>query len=332
MAVASRSAVPGPRSPLPWAFLLAVGSFLGALVYFFAVLARVLGPGTPAADVPSPAAPVPGTDPALAGTPESQAAISTITPLREAIERAIADGVSAAERNAVGVAVVSPGGAELGGFNADAIGYAASTYKLAILYEAERQVSLGLRDYGDRVTITEEARAEDLGTLDRLPVREDGTVSLGEALHAMVTFSDNASAVALLRMLGPASIDATLRGLGLSVMSVNDPALPVSAPDLALLAAAIARGEALAPAQHRHALDLLGAQEIRAGIPAALRDAPGVITVANKTGTWPGVTRDVAIVETVSGSYVIAILVPGDWNWSLVRSIARAVHEVLTSP
>jgi beta-lactamase class A len=238
--------------------------------------------------------------------------------------------LTADEAATTGVAVMLPDGSWLGGLNPDLPGYAASTFKLAVLYEAERQVSEGLLSYDNGITIDDEARAEDLGTLDRLPIAADGTVSLGAALEAMVSFSDNASAVALLRLLGPSQVDARLRELGIVTMSVNDRALPATARDLATLMAAIVRGEGLSDEAQQHALGLLFTQEVRAGIPAALESLPGVVRVGNKTGTWENATRDVAVVESSWGTYVVAVVADGDWNWELIGRVARAVHEELT--
>lgn len=216
--------------------------------------------------------------------------------------------------------------------NADVPLYAASTFKLAVLYEAERRISEGSLGYEDRLHLTPEAIAEDLGTLALLPLKDDGTVSVGEALEAMVTHSDNATAVALMRLLGPDRIDQTLRALGAGTMSVNTPDLPATARDLARLMAAVVNGEGVAPAQRLHMRDLLIAQQTRDGIPAAIVAAagPGAV-VGNKTGTWPGATRDAGFVETSAGTYVVAVMVEGDWNWDLVRRVTSVVHREMTS-
>ncbi|WP_322819298.1 serine hydrolase [Tepidiforma sp.] len=247
-----------------------------------------------------------------------------------ALESVIRSAVAADEAATTGVAVVLPDGSWIGGLNPELPGYAASTFKLALLYEAERRVSEGRLGYDDRLALDEEARREDLGTLARLPIAEDGTISLGQALEAMVVVSDNASAIAVLRLLGPSQVDARLRQLGIVTMSVNDRALPTTARDLALLMAAIVRGEGLNTTAHTHALDLLFAQEARAGIPAALEPYPDVIRVGNKTGTWDNATRDVAVVEAEAGTYVVAAMTEGDWNWELVGRLARAIHGELT--
>lgn len=324
MALTMRRANGSGGPPLqPFLLTAALAAALGAFIYLLSVLAGVAaGRADGGRDVVTESGGAPGgfEQPGPDGVDATPAAVAD----------ALAAALTARELETTGVAAVALDGTLLGGINLDLPGYAASTYKLALLYEAERRVAAGALAYDDRVPVTDEARAEDLGTIDRLPIAADGTVSVGEALTAMVTFSDNAAAVALLRFLGPSAVDASLRGIGAATMSVNDPGLPATPRDLALLMAAIARGEGLTPGARDHALGLLAAQEVRAGIPAALEGVPGVQRVGNKTGTWPNATRDVAVVETERGAYVVAIMAEGDWNWDLMRRAALAVHEELT--
>lgn len=308
----------------PLAFLIAVMVLLGAVVYLCSVIAHVLAaaagtaakPGVSGTSVVRSAA-VEG-DRMVARAPDN---IPEDTDLDAAIGAALARHPEAA-----GVAVLHTEHGRWAGHNADRVFYAASTFKLAVLYEVERRVSAGELSYDDRLTLTGEDFAEDLGTLDRVPVGPDGTVSIGQALEAMVTLSDNATAVAIMRLVSPAAIDATLREVGLRTMSVNTVGLPATAADLALLMRAIVEGVGVAPEQSEHMRDLLVRQTVRHGIPAA---AGGGAMVGNKTGTWPGSTNDVAFVETDGGTYVIAIMAEGDWNWELIRDVSGAVARVL---
>src|SRR6185437_2667950 len=73
---------------------------------------------------------------------------------------------------------------------------AASLYKLGVLAEAERRVDAGELHYNDVITIqpddiTLDGSFEDAGT----------ELTLNEALEAMITISDNGSALALWRIL-----------------------------------------------------------------------------------------------------------------------------------
>lgn len=211
--------------------------------------------------------------------------------------------------------------------NPDREYYAASLYKLALLYEAERRRSLGLLDFDQGVEVTARDVAEDLGTLHALGVGVGDALPVREAVRAMVTLSDNTSAVMMLYLLGPDRVDATLRALGLRNTSVNTTDLPTTAADMALLMEAIVRGTAVDPAAREEMRALLLRQQTRTGIPRLL---PPDVRVGNKTGTWPGATHDVAFVEAPTGTYVIAVLSDRGWDWEPIARLSRVVYDALT--
>src|SRR3989454_6086359 len=95
--------------------------------------------------------------------------------------------------------------------NADTEVIAASLYKLGILAEAERRVDAGELHYNDTVVIQDEDITED-GSFE-----DAGTeLTLDEALEAMITISDNGTALALWHILGGANIDQTLAKAGMA--------------------------------------------------------------------------------------------------------------------
>jgi beta-lactamase class A len=210
--------------------------------------------------------------------------------------------------------------------NDDLVFYAASTFKLAILYEAEKRISEGGLSLDDTLQLTNGDIAEDLGTLGELPLSEDGTLTIEEALRAMVTLSDNSTAVALLHRFGGASIDTTLASLGLQHTDFNTEELPTTAGDMALLMEALYTGRGLTASARDHARGLLLGQETRSGIPAGL---PASVLVGNKTGTGDGATHDVAFVEAPDGPYVIPVLSDGSWAWQPIADVSAAIYSTL---
>lgn len=318
--------------PWPVAFFAAVCLLLVAVVYLCASLARAVAPSAGA--VPSTSFEH-GPLARAAAEPSGADITGEEVPIEAPSDAALADailGALARHPERASVAVVNLDDGRWAAYDADRVQYAASTFKLAVLYEVERRVSTGEMTYDDRVLLDEEAVGEDLGTLERVPVAEDGTVSVAEALDAMVTLSDNATAVALLRHVGPGAVDETLRDIGLTTMSVNTKDLPATAADLALLMRAIVTGEGVGDAPREHMRDLLLGQTIRSGIPAALvAESRTGLAVGNKTGTWPDTTNDVAFVESDAGTYVIAVTAEGDWNWALVSDVSRAVYDTMTA-
>ena len=211
-------------------------------------------------------------------------------------------------------------------YQADAVFYAASTFKLAVLYAAERRLSDGLLRLDDRLQLAAADYGEDLGTAESLEVGRDGTISMGDALHAMITRSDNASAVAMLHLFGGANIDRDLALLGLDGTSVNTHDLPTTAADMAGLMVALLTDPRLSSESRAHIRELLLAQETRWGIPSLL---PEGVAVGNKTGTWAGATHDVAFVDAPGGTYVVAILTDGDWAWEPIARVSAAIYAAM---
>ena len=201
--------------------------------------------------------------------------------------------------------------------------YAASLFKLSVLYEAERERSAGEIDFA---TMTYPDFSEDLGTSGELPLAADGSLSISDALFFMVTVSDNASGVGLMRFLGTGRINDTLRGLGILNTSVNTEELPTTAADMARLMRAIVTGEGVDSEARAHMRQLLMAQTNRFGVPSLL---PAGTSVGNKTGTWNGALHDVAFVETSSRTYVVAVLTDGSLGWDGIAEWSRRVFEVL---
>ncbi|MEP7216978.1 MAG: serine hydrolase, partial [Anaerolineaceae bacterium] len=158
------------------------------------------------------------------------------------------------------------------------------------------------------------------------PFEADGGVVIRSALRAMITVSDNTSAVALLHHLGGAAIDETLRQLGLMATSVNTIDLPTTANDMAILMEAIASGRGVSVEARAEMRALLLDQMTRFGIPQGL---PGGIAVGNKTGTWEGATHDVAFVDAPGGLYVIVILSDQGWEWAPHARVSEAVYAAL---
>lgn len=330
--VAARSPALSPWLPV---FSMSLATFATSLLVLGIVTLNALAPtragslsvvpgddGGDAADPPvltPPAAPALGSDRAP-GSVE----LATDPLLRAAVEQALGSSISdygvvvRRLRDGRGVAI-----------NASETFYAASTFKLAVLYEVERRISEGLIHESDRIYLTDADVVEDLGTLGDVPVANDGSISIGEALRAMVTLSDNSTAVALLHSVGAANIDASLAKLGLEHTSVNTHDLPTTAADMALLMEAIVTGRGLNDAARREARQLLLEQRTRDGIPSGL--PPGAL-VGNKTGTWEDATHDIAFVDAPGGVYVIAVLSDRSWAWQPISAVSKAVYETMTAP
>lgn len=205
----------------------------------------------------------------------------------------------------------------------DKVFYAASLYKLAVLYEVYRQERQGRLAFSESLTITEEAAEQDLGTLALLGWSAGSVITVSQAVEAMITVSDNASAVLLADLVGWHNVDQGLRELGLRSMRVNDPALPVTAADLARLLERMACGRAVDEQASREMIGLLTRQRVRDRLPALL---PESVIVANKTGNWENATHDAGIVYSPGATYVIVVLSETAWQSEPIARLSAAVY------
>lgn len=330
----------GP-SPAAWrllllAALLSVGLSVAVLVRVLEGGASATARDAPPIDVlqPLPLSPAARAASSASAIP-SPTALASPAPVAPAVVAAADDpALRAAILTALGpdaedcgVAVLRLSDGRSATVAGDRVFYAASLFKLAVLYEAERRRAAGGLSFDDRVTLTADDVAEDLGTLSELGAGEGDAVPISRLLEAMVTFSDNTSAVALLHHLGGAAIDATLRELGLATMSVNTEELPTTASDMLALMAAVATGVGVGPEAAADMRALLARQQIRSGIPQGV---PEGVLVGNKTGTWGGATHDVAFVDAPGGTYVLAVLSDVDGGWATIARVSAAVYAEMT--
>jgi beta-lactamase class A len=206
--------------------------------------------------------------------------------------------------------------------------YAASTFKLGILYEAYRQRDAALLDFGSVLVLDQEYADYDLGTMDLLELKAGDSFTVADALRAMIIVSDTPSAVLLQDTVGGQTADATLRGLGIEDTSFNNRLLPATPADMTILLEAIAEGRGVSPDSRLSMLRLLLQEGYKDGIPAGV---PEGTTVAHKTGSYADATHDVALVWGPAGPYVITVMTDQPNNWPLVANVSRAVWDYFAS-
>ncbi len=207
---------------------------------------------------------------------------------------------------------------------------AASLYKLGVLAEAERRVDAGELRYTDAITI----QPEDI-TLDG-SFEDAGTqLTLDKALEAMITISDNGSALALWRILGGANIDATLEKAGIKNFHVafddteDNWATPRAIGTFFTL---LAKRQLISAAASDRMLSRLERQQINDRLPAQV--PPGVI-VAHKTGNLSSVTHDAGIIYTKTGPRVVVVMTwdaPEEDAANFISSIGSLVYSANLQP
>ena len=184
--------------------------------------------------------------------------------------------------------------------DADVVFIAASLYKLGILAHIERLVDAGTLRYSDTIEIQPEDITDD-GSYEIA-----GTVmTLDEALEAMITISDNGTALALWHSLGPDNINATLRALGLGDFHIaNDDSddNTATARVIGQYFTLLAQRKLVSAAASDRMLARLERQQVNDRLPAEL---PHGTIVAHKTGNLGFATHDAGIVYTPAGPRIV---------------------------
>ena len=179
----------------------------------------------------------------------------------------------------------------------------ASLYKLAVLMEAERRVETGELHYSDIITIQPEDVTED-GSFEEVGAE----LTLDEALEAMITISDNGSALALWRILGGSNIDATLIREGMADFHVayDESEDNVATPRaIGTFFTLLAKKELISIPASERMLARLERQEISDRLPASLPDG---VLIAHKTGNLVGLAHDAGIIFTKTGPRVVVAM------------------------
>jgi beta-lactamase class A len=204
--------------------------------------------------------------------------------------------------------------------------YAASLYKVAVLYEVFRQVEDGTLSLSQIVMITGEYLEWDLGTLAGLGWGAGTEITIAQALEAVITISDNATALLLGDLIGWEQMTRTLRDLGLDDTDYTLDTLPTTARDQARLLAAIACADGVSPHSSQQMLDLLARQQIVDRLPAEL---PAGVVVAHKSGNWDNETHDAGIVYSPGGAYILVVMTEQGWSPEPIARLSRVVYDFL---
>ena len=226
-------------------------------------------------------------------------------------------------------------------FDADTPVPTASVIKLAVLFDAMKDVQAGTARFDERLTLAKQNQVEGSGVLalfdTPLPL------TLKDVLTMMVVVSDNTATNVAIDRLGIGEIDRRITSLGLQqtwlykkvFMPATGP-MPADQPKFGLgkttareMAQVMQRiascdlhdsGPAVPPTPQDRticdtALGMLKNQTDRDGIPRYLQ--PGVVT-ASKSGALDDVRNDVAVVYAKNGPIVISAFTRenADQSWT----------------
>jgi beta-lactamase class A len=187
--------------------------------------------------------------------------------------------------------------------DADRVFYAASLFKLEVMYEVFHQREAGVLDFAEQYVASDYYSGFDLGP-HRIGRCE--RASIGDLLAAMMSVSDNVAAVMLQDRVGAGNVNDAMAAIGLQQTRLTeDGSLPATPNDVARLLRAIATGDAVSADASNAMADLMTKEELNDRIPAGL---PAGTRVAHKTGNWDNATHDAALVYGTKGVYVIVLM------------------------
>jgi beta-lactamase class A len=254
------------------------------------------------------------------GVPPSSAYAPTPSHRDAALEEVIRSNLGD-EVDSYGVVVKNLGNGAAAEVNPHEVFETASLFKLWVMYEVYKQVELDLLQMDEQLLVTPYYASFDAGTL---PVEICDTLTVREALEAMITYSDNASAFLLRDRVGLENIQRDLQALGLTESAFGHEDVTSTAADMALFLEMVALKAAVSSEASQEMLDLMLAQQVDDRLPALL---PPDTEVAHKTGDLPEVTHDVGIVYSPQATYVIAVLSDRGGEYEPIALLSRAIYD-----
>lgn len=283
----------------------------------------------PAPTVPSTPTPTPEpTAQVVVATPSATAAARAAVLLEAGVPARIAALIKASGGGAALVVANGTSAEVLHEIEPDEVVFAASLYKLGVLLEAEHRIEDGTLRSVDRITIT---RADQRDGGSYTPA---GTIlTIEQALERMITVSDNASALALLRVLGAEPIHETLLREGIKGQYFTAQGSVTTAKAVATFFGELARRALVSPSASDRMLARLSRQRVNDRIPAAL---PAGVVIGHKTGNLGFVTHDAGLITGPGGTPVVLVVLTWDSSEEkgsqLIRDIAAAVYAGLSKP
>lgn len=239
-------------------------------------------------------------------------------------------------------------------YNADRWHHAASTIKVPILLGVFAAIDRGDLLPHSRVHV----RNRFLSVVEGVPFRVESGRDGNSAVHGaigkmmrvdelayhMITTSSNLATNLLLGVIGPESVNETLRELdvedGIELKRGVEDELAfehninnrVTADGLLRVLVMLAEGKAFSPGLSRRMMDILHGQEFNQGIPARL---PKGARVAHKTGEISTVAHDAGVIYLPKRKpYALVVLTEWDPDATgrsrTIAAVSHAVYEALT--
>jgi beta-lactamase class A len=211
--------------------------------------------------------------------------------------------------------------------NVDQIFYAASVFKLFVMYEVFIQQSQGRVSWDGELVVTPYYDSFGL-TPRRTELCQ--VLSVAEAMNDMLSVSDNTAAVLLQDLVTSGAVNSSLDTLGIKTSGLFEDGLPLTAADVAVLLEAIARGATVSRDASSDMLQLMTREELDNGLGAGIPAGANVI-VAHKTGNWGDATHDVGVVFAPFGTYLFVALSDTNHETAVIKALSTAAYNYFKS-
>jgi beta-lactamase class A len=207
--------------------------------------------------------------------------------------------------------------------NTGRIFYAASVFKLFVMYEVFNQQSLNRVSWDGELVVTPYYDSFGLSPRRTQLCQQ---LSVAEAMNLMLSISDNTAAVLLQDLAGSGAVNSSIETLGVKDSGLFEDGLPLTAADIGLLLEAIARGTTVSRDASSDMLQLMTREELDNGLEAGIPADANVI-VAHKTGNWSDATHDVGVVFAPFGTYLFVALSDRNHETRLIKALSTAAYE-----
>ena len=229
----------------------------------------------------------------------------------QAVRRAEAFGT-------VGVALEGPDG-QRWSHHGDRRFKAASVVKIPLMIEVYRRVEAGTLRLDEPHAMTDADRATGSGVL--LHLHAGLAPSIEDLVYLTMSISDNTATNLLIRRVGMAAVNQTIRSLGMTASVLaremkGRPAAPgeeenwATPEDYLRVVRLLLDGEAAGPAGTAAMITMLERQQNGRRIGRYVPEAPGV-RWGSKTGGLKGVTNDVGFVTGPGGRLILSVFCEG---------------------
>lgn len=254
-----------------------------------------------------------------------------------AVEKAIKELIGESSGH---VSVAIKFGASRVYINSEAPTRAASTIKLALLFEACRQIANGTLSGGQKIAFGGKPTGG-AGVLDHLPSLKE--LALWDVLTLMIIVSDNAASNTVLELLGKETVNKACSDLGLNNTKIERHFMDfeaaekgldnrTSASDMIRLMEAFAMPGVLPERERKRAMEILGNQQSRKLTGAIEEDE---VQFYGKSGELAGLQADVGVFGEGENVAIAAVFVEGAGNpleaQHLIANIGLLIHQQMKS-